>query len=40
MRYLVLPMRPSGTEDLEEDALARLVTRDAMIGVARLPTPS
>ena len=36
IRYLVLPMRPAGTEDLDEDALATRVTRDAMIGVARL----
>ena len=33
MRYLVLPMRPEGTEDMDEDALAALVTRDCMIGV-------
>ncbi len=33
-RYLVLPMRPAGTEGLDEDALAELVTRDGMIGVA------
>jgi nitrile hydratase alpha subunit len=33
VRYLVLPMRPAGTEQLDEDALAALVTRDAMIGV-------
>ena len=33
MRYLVLPMRPHGTDGLGEDALARLVTRDSMIGV-------
>ena len=33
IRYLVLPMRPDGTEDLDEDALAALVTRDCMIGV-------
>ena len=32
MRYLVLPMRPEGTEALSEDALADLVTRDSMIG--------
>lgn len=32
MRYIVLPLRPAGTEDLDEAALARLVTRDAMIG--------
>jgi nitrile hydratase subunit alpha len=35
-RYLVLPQRPSGTEGASEDELAELVTRDAMIGVARL----
>jgi len=32
IRYLVLPMRPENTEGLDEDALARLVTRDSMIG--------
>ncbi len=35
-RYLVLPQRPGGTEDLSEDELAALVTRDAMVGVARV----
>jgi nitrile hydratase len=35
VRYLVLPERPAGTEALDEAALAGLVTRDAMIGVAR-----
>ncbi|HYR34349.1 MAG TPA: nitrile hydratase subunit alpha, partial [Burkholderiales bacterium] len=34
MRYLVLPMRPQGTEDWDEARLAGIVTRDAMIGVA------
>ena len=34
MRYLVLPLRPAGTEALSEEELARLVTRDSMIGVA------
>ncbi len=33
MRYLVLPMRPAGTEGWSEDKLAALVTRDSMIGV-------
>ena len=32
MRYLVLPMRPAGTEDWSEEQLAALVTRDSMIG--------
>ena len=34
VRYLVLPRRPAGTQDVSEDALAELVTRDSMIGVA------
>src|SRR5829696_4887442 len=34
VRYLVLPERPSGTEDWDEEALAAIVTRDVMIGVA------
>ncbi len=37
IRYMVLPQRPSGTEDLDGDELAALVTRNAMIGVERLP---
>src|SRR6201997_2485832 len=36
LRYLVLPERPSGTENLSEEALAALVTRDAMIGVGKV----
>jgi nitrile hydratase len=35
LRYLVLPERPGGTEHLSEAELAALVTRDAMIGVAK-----
>jgi nitrile hydratase len=34
MRYLVIPRRPAGSESMNEDELAALVTRDAMIGVA------
>ena len=34
MRYLVLPMRPAGTEGWTEERLASIVTRDCMIGVA------
>jgi len=34
MRYMVLPMRPAGTEGWDEERLAALVTRDSMIGVA------
>jgi nitrile hydratase alpha subunit len=36
MRYLVLPMRPKGTEGFDEAKLAALVTRDSMIGVTTL----
>ena len=36
LRYLVLPERPAGTEGLTEDALAGLVTRDSMVGVAKV----
>jgi nitrile hydratase len=32
VRYLVIPMRPEGTEGMSEEALAELVTRDSMIG--------
>jgi nitrile hydratase subunit alpha len=34
LRYLVLPQRPPGTEEMSEEQLASLVTRDTMIGVA------
>ena len=36
VRYLVLPERPAGSETLNEDALAALVTRDSMVGVAKV----
>src|SRR5262245_58492759 len=39
LRCLVLPERPPGTETLSEEALAELVTRDAMIGVAQVEAP-
>ena len=35
VRYLVVPQRPEGTDDLSEDELAALVTRNSMIGVAQ-----
>jgi len=38
-RYMVLPERPQGTESMSEADLAALVTRDAMIGVAKVPSP-
>jgi nitrile hydratase subunit alpha len=42
VRYLVVPMRPSSTEGLDEDSLATLVTRDSMIGtgLAGVPAPA
>lgn len=39
IRYLVLPERPAGTDGLDETELADLVTRDAMIGVAKVEPP-
>ena len=39
VRYLVLPERPAGTESLTEEQLAEIVTRDSMIGVARVAAP-
>ena len=40
VRYLVLPMRPVGTDGMSEDALAALVTRDSMIGTSLPKVPS
>jgi nitrile hydratase len=39
VRYMVLPMRPPGTDGLSEEELAALVTRDAMVGVAEVAAP-
>jgi nitrile hydratase subunit alpha len=39
VRYLVLPERPAGTERMTEEELAALVTRDAMVGVAKVTLP-
>jgi nitrile hydratase len=39
IRYLVLPERPKGSEGMREEDLAALVTRDAMIGVAKVTLP-
>jgi nitrile hydratase len=36
LRYLVVPERPSGTEKMTEEELAAIVTRDSMVGVAKL----
>jgi nitrile hydratase len=38
-RFLVLPMRPAGTDGWSEDRLAEIVTRDSMIGTG-LPKPA
>jgi nitrile hydratase subunit alpha len=40
IRYLVIPERPPGTEDMSEDELAALVSRDSMIGVAKVQAPA
>jgi nitrile hydratase len=40
VRFMVLPQRPAGTEGMTEEELAKLVTRDAMIGVAVVQPPS
>jgi nitrile hydratase len=40
LRYIVLPERPAGTEAMNEQALAALVTRDALVGVARIAPPA
>jgi nitrile hydratase len=40
LRYMVLPMRPEGTEGMSEDELAKLVTRDCMVGVTLPNNPS
>ena len=40
VRYMVLPERPAGTEGLSEEELAALVTRDAMVGVAKVAAPA
>jgi nitrile hydratase len=39
IRYIVIPQRPTGSDDLDEDALAAIVTRDSMIGVAQPSAP-
>jgi nitrile hydratase subunit alpha len=40
LRYMVIPERPAGTEGLSEEELAELVSRDAMIGVAKVQAPA
>jgi nitrile hydratase len=38
-RYIVLPVRPPNTNELSEEQLASLVTKESMIGVTRLEPP-
>jgi nitrile hydratase len=40
LRYMVLPLRPAGTDGMDEEALATLVTRDCMVGVTMPTAPS
>jgi nitrile hydratase len=40
IRYVVVPERPKGTEKLTEEELAKLVTRDSLIGVAKIAAPA
>jgi nitrile hydratase len=40
VRYMVLPERPAGAEALDEEALTRLIPRDALIGVAEVTLPA
>jgi nitrile hydratase len=39
VRWLVLPERPAGTENFSEDQLVALITREAMVGVAKVAAP-
>jgi nitrile hydratase len=36
LRYIVIPERPAGTQNLNEEELATLVTRDSMVGVRKV----
>jgi nitrile hydratase len=39
MRYMIVPLRPAGTDGMTEAELAKLVTRDSLIGVGLVPAP-
>jgi nitrile hydratase len=39
IRWMVLPQRPPGTDDFDEDALAALVTAESLVGAALVPSP-
>ena len=38
-RYLILPKRPAGTNDMSEEELAKLITQESMIGVTQALSP-
>ncbi len=40
VRYMILPKRPDGTENMSEDELVELVSRDSMVGVAQAKSPA
>ncbi len=40
LRYIVIPERPAGTENMSEDELANLVTRDSMVGTGKVSVPA
>ena len=40
VRYMILPERPDGTENMSEDELVELVSRDSMVGVAQAKSPA
>ena len=40
LRYMILPLRPAGTDGMDEEALATLVTRDCLVGVTNPAIPS
>ena len=40
IRYMVLPERPAGTEQLDEEELAALISRDSMVGTAKVAAPT
>ena len=39
LRYIVIPLQPEGSEDMDEEELSKLVTRDSMIGTALARNP-
>jgi nitrile hydratase len=39
-RYMIMPLRPSNTDGWNEEALAKIITKESLIGVSRLEAPS